>query len=80
MWPLSGVAEQPIHYCLLKATELSASDIALLREDLIVKIDELQKIANSLSVRPTSSTHKKDMVDRNVGMFVIHLKNVMLKM
>ena len=61
--------QQPIHFRLLKATELSASDTALLREDLIVKkIDELRKIVSSLSVRLTGSTRKKDIVDRIVGM------------
>jgi len=63
------MAEQTIHFCLLKATELSDSDIALLREDLIVKkTDELRNIASSLSVRLTGSTRKKDIVDRIVGM------------
>ena len=32
------------------------------------KIDELRKIASSLSVHLTGSTHKKDIVDRIVGM------------
>ena len=63
------MAEQTIHFRLLKATELSDCDIALLREDLIVKkIDELRKIVSSLSVRLTGSTRKKDIVDRIVGM------------
>ena len=63
------MVEQTIHFRLLNSTELSDSNIALLREDLIVKkIDELRKIASSLSVRLTGSTHKKDIVDRIVGM------------
>ena len=32
------------------------------------KIDDLQKITSSLSVHLTGSTHKKDIVDRIVGM------------
>jgi len=64
---LCGMVEQTIR--LLKAMGLSDSDIALLREDLIVKkIDELRKIASSLSVCLTGSTRKKDIVDRIVGM------------
>ena len=63
------MAEQPIHSRLLKATELSASDIALLREDLIVKkIDELRKITSSLKVCLTGSTSKKEIVNRIIGM------------
>ena len=62
------MAEQTIHFRLLKATELSDSNTALLREDLIVKkIDDLQKITSSLSVHLTGSTRKKDIVDRIVG-------------
>ena len=63
------MVEQTIHFRLLNSTELSDSNIALLREDLIVKkIDELRKIVSSLSVRLTGSTRKKDIVDRIVGM------------
>ena len=60
--------DQSIHCHLLKGNELSDSDIAVLRDDLVVKIDELQKIASSLSIRLTGSTCKKDIVDRIVGM------------
>ena len=64
------MVEHPIHSCSM---ELSASNIVLLREDLIVKkINELQKITSSLSVCLTGSTHKKDIVDKNVGMVQIH--------
>ena len=61
--------DQSIHSRLLKGNELSDSDIAVLRDDLVVKkIDELRKIVSSLSVHLTGSTHKKDIVDRIVGM------------
>jgi len=61
--------QQPIHFRLLKATELSASDTALLRKDLIVnKIDKLRKITSSQSVCLIGSTCKKEIFDRIAGM------------
>ena len=61
--------DQSIHSRLLKGNELSDSDIAVLRDDLVVKkIDELRKVTSSLSVCLTGSTRKKDIVDRIVGM------------
>ena len=62
------MAQQPIYSHLLKATKLSASNTALLREDLIVKkIGELQKIMSCPSVCLTGSTRKKEIVDRVDG-------------
>jgi len=62
------MADQSIHSHLLTGQELSDSEIAVLRDDLFVKIDDLQKIASSLSIRLTGSTRKKDIVDRIIGM------------
>ena len=63
------MTQQPTHSRLLKATELSSSDTALLRQDLIVKkIDELRKIMSCLSVCLTGSTRKKEIMDRIAGM------------
>ena len=55
--------------CLsVQKNEVSDSNMAVLRDDLLVKkIDELWKIASSLSVRLTGST-RKDILDRIVGM------------
>ena len=63
------MADQSINSRLLKGKELSDSDIAVLRDDLLVrKIDDLRKIASIVSVRPTGSTRKKDIMDRIIGM------------
>ena len=63
------MADQSIISRLLKGKELSDSNITVLRDDLLVrKIDDLRKIASSVSVRYTGSTRKKDIVDRIIGM------------
>ena len=68
--------DQSIHSRLLKGNDLSDSDIAVLRNGLVVKkIDELRKIVSSLSVHLTGSTRKKDIVDRIVGMAQIGAVN-----
>ena len=57
---------------LLCDKELSASEIGLLRDELLSKtVKDLRKIASSLSVRLTGSVRKCDMVERLIDMVQI---------
>ena len=54
---------------LLRGKELSASEIALLRNELLSKTaKDLRKVASSLSVRLTGSVRKVEIVERLISM------------
>ena len=54
---------------LLRGKELSASEIALLRNELLSKTaKDLRKVASSLSVRLTGSVRKFEIVERLISM------------
>ena len=62
------MVDQSVHSCLLKAEQLSDSEIVAVMGNLVVKIDKLWKIASSLCIHLTGSTCKKGIMDSIVVM------------
>ena len=63
------MADNHCHLQLLCGKELSASEIALLRDELLSKtVRDLRKTASSLSVQLISSIRKFEIVERLISM------------
>ena len=63
------MADDLIRCWLLRGKELTTSDVASLRDELLSKpVKDLRKVASSLSMWLTGSAQKYDIVERLTGM------------